>query len=72
MIIVGQEKDMARQGKKSSSSLSCNNKQTDRKTSYAYLIERLLQLNLGLYAYNSLHWVCMIGNYCRQCRYRLF
>jgi hypothetical protein len=33
MIIAGKEKDMARQGKKSSSSLSlsCNNKQTDRK-----------------------------------------
>jgi hypothetical protein len=66
---------MARQGKKSSSSssLSCNNKQTDRKLHmpiFSYIV-RLLQSNLGLYAYNSLHLVCMMENYCRQCRYRL-
>jgi len=68
-----EEKDMARQGKKSSSSLSCNNKQIDRELHmpiFSYIV-RLLQSNLSLYVYNGLHLVCMMENYCRQCCYRL-
>lgn len=47
------------------------NRQTENFICLSFLIERLLQSNLSLYAYNSLHLVCIMENYYRQCRYRL-
>jgi hypothetical protein len=72
MIIAGQEKDMARQGKANNHHHHhYHHATTDRPRISSFLMEIFLQSNLGLYVYSNLHWVCMMEKYCRQHRYRL-